>query len=169
MEEYSTLALSTFLPMRIWPEMIFCPSQSWGASGAFNLRMQQARAIDNCVHVAVAHWPMSEISQRSYILDPYGYVLASSQYWGDSVCTAEVDLAAGRTWFARSDRPGPAGQPGYMAGYYPKTIPDQRADLRSVLLAGRRPELYGLIPVQGLFHRMYGPDVQAKMAAPRKE
>lgn len=149
-------------------EIIFCPSQSWGASGQFNLWMQQARAIDNGVFMAVAHFPMSEISQRSYVLDPYGYVLAASQYWSDSVCTAEVDLDAGQTWFARSDTPGTAGRPGYLAAYYPKTLPTKRTDLRAVLLAGRRPELYKVIPEKSLAARMYGEDVQKRMAEPRK-
>ena len=66
-------------------EIIFCPSQSWGASGQFNLWMQQARAIDNAVYMAAAHFPMSDVSQRSYVIDPYGYPLAASHYWRDSV------------------------------------------------------------------------------------
>lgn len=149
-------------------EIIFCPSQSWGPSGQFNLWMQQARAIDNGVWIAAAHLPMSEISQRSYVLDPYGYIQAASRYWTDSVCTAEIDLDAGPTWFARSDKPGRAGQPGYLAGYYPKTIPERRDDLRSVLLAGRRPELYKVIPTGSLVGRMYSEEVQKRMSEPRQ-
>ena len=148
-------------------EIIFCPSQSWGASGQFNLWLQQARAIDNGVWIAAAHLPMSEISQRSYVLDPYGFVQAASRYWTDSVCTAEVDLDAGPIWFARSDKPGRAGQPGYLAGYYPRTIPERRDDLRSVLLAGRRPELYKAIPEKTLAGRMYPEEVQKRMSEPR--
>ena len=148
-------------------EIIFCPSQSWGASGQFNLWMQQARAIDNGIWMAAAHLPMSEISQRSYVLDPYGYILAASRYWTDSVCTAEIDLDAGPIWFARSDTPGRAGQKGYLAGYYPKTIPEKRTDLRSVLLAGRRPELYKSIPEKTLADRIYSEDVQQRMSEPR--
>jgi len=148
-------------------EIIFCPSQSWGPSGQFNLWMQQARAIDNGVWMAAAHLPMSEISQRSYVLDPYGYILAASRYWCDSVCTAEIDLDAGPIWFASSDSPGRAGQKGYLAGYYPKTIPDKRTDLRSVLLSGRRPELYKSIPEKTLANRIYSEDVQERMSEPR--
>ncbi|MBL7044809.1 MAG: carbon-nitrogen hydrolase family protein, partial [Pirellulaceae bacterium] len=148
-------------------EIIFCPSQSWGPSGQFNLWMQQARAIDNGVWMAVAHLPMSEISQRSYVLDPYGYILAASRYWCDSVCTADIDLDASPIWFARSDTPGRAGQRGYLAGYYPKTIPEKRSGFRSVLLAGRRPELYRSIPEKSLAHRMYPEEVQKRMSEPR--
>jgi predicted amidohydrolase len=147
-------------------EIIFCPSQSWGPSGQFNLWMQQARAIDNGVWMAAAHLPMSEISQRSYILDPYGYILAASRYWCDSVCTADIDLDASPIWFARSDTSGRAGQKGYLAGYYPKTIPEKRSDLRSVLQAGRRPELYKSIPEKTLAGRIYSEDVQRRMSEP---
>jgi predicted amidohydrolase len=148
-------------------EIIFCPSQSWGPSGQFNLWMQQARAIDNGVWIAAAHLPMSEISQRSYVLDPYGYIQAASRYWSDSVCTAEIDLDAGPLWFAQSDKPGRAGQPGYLAGYYPQTVPERRDDLRSVLLAGRRPELYQAIPEKSLAGRIYSEEVQKRMSEPR--
>jgi predicted amidohydrolase len=148
-------------------EIVFCPSQSWGASGLFNLWMQQARAIDNRLFMATAHFPMSDFSQRSYVIDPYGFVLAASQYWSDSVCTAEVDLDAGQTWFARSDKPGSAGKQGYLAGYYPKTIPEKRDDFRAVLLAGRRPELYSVIPQKTLADRQPTEEVTKKMSEPR--
>ncbi len=134
----------------------------------FNLWIQQARAIDNGVTMAAAHFPMSDASQRSYVIDPYGYIQAASQYWCDSVCTAEVDLDAGRTWFARSDKPGTAGQKGYMAGYYPKTIPDKRTDFRAVLLAGRRPELYKAIPEKTLADRQISEEVFKRMTEPRE-
>jgi predicted amidohydrolase len=148
-------------------ELILCPSQSWGPSGQFNLWMQQVRAIDNGVYMAAAHLPMSDISQRSYVLDPYGHILAATEYWRDSVCTAQVDLDAGRIWFARTDQPGTAGKPGYLAAYYPPTVPEKRADLRAVLWAGRRPELYGPIVEKTLASRAIPEATWEKMNEPR--
>lgn len=150
-------------------EIIFCPSQSWGASGVFNLWMQQARAIDNGVFMAAAHLPMSEISQRSYVIDPYGYPLAATGYWSEGVCMADVDLDAGRVWFARSDKPGTAGRRGYLAGYYPKTVPERRTDFRQVLLAGRRAELYKSIVDKTLADRQTPEQVQKKMSEPKEK
>ena len=147
-------------------EIIFCGSQSWGPSGTFNLWMQQARAIDNRVYMATAHFPMSEISQRSYIIDPYGYILGGSQYWRNCVVTSEVDLDAPRIWFARSDTPGTAGRKGYLSGYYPRVIPDKRTDFRSVLFAGRRPELYRPIVEQTLADRAIPEETKRRMGAP---
>jgi predicted amidohydrolase len=149
-------------------ELIACPSQSWGPSGTINFWMQQARAIDNGVVMAAAHLPMSDVGQRSYVVDPYGQVLAASSYWSDSVCTAEVDLDAGGVWFARASTPGTSGQPGYMAAYYPRTIPNKRTHFREVLLAGRRPELYKAIVEKSLADRHYSEEVEKRMGLPRE-
>lgn len=148
-------------------EIILCGSQSWGASGQFNLYMQQARAIDNAVYMATTHYPTSDISQRSYVIDPYGYPLAATQYWQDSVVSANADLDAGRIWFVHSDTPGSAGKKGYLAGYYPKTIPEKRTDFRAVLFAGRRPELYRAIVEKTLAGRDVPPETSKKMDNPR--
>jgi predicted amidohydrolase len=149
-------------------ELIVCPSQSWGPSGTINLWMQQARAIDNRVFMAAAHLPMSDACQRSYVLDPYGQTLAASAYWTDSICTADVDLDSSGVWFARSDKLGRAGKPGYLAAYYPKTVPDKRTNFRAVLLAGRRPELYKAILEKSLADRHYTENVETRMASPRQ-
>ena len=149
-------------------EIICCPSQSWGPSGTINLWMQQVRAIDNRVVMAAAHFPMSDHSQRSYVIDPYGFMLAASSYWSDSVCTADVDLDAGGVWFAQSNVPGRSGQKGYLAGYFPKTIPEKRTDLRRVLLDGRRPELYKAITEKTLADRHTTDEVDKKMTTPRE-
>jgi predicted amidohydrolase len=148
-------------------EIILCGSQSWGASGQYNQWMQQARAIDNAVYMAVAHYPTSEVSQRSYVVDPYGYPMVASKYWSDSVFSADVDLDAGQVWFAHSDAPGTAGRKGYLAGYFPKTIPEKRTDFRSVLFAGRRPELYRPIVEKTLADRDVSPEISKKMTEPR--
>jgi predicted amidohydrolase len=87
-------------------EIIFCGSQSWGASGTSNRWMNQVRAIDNADYLANAHFPFSDIGQQSYVIDPYGQILAGTPYAQEAVITTEVDLDAGQTWFARSSTPG---------------------------------------------------------------
>lgn len=150
-------------------EIILCGSQSWGPSGRYNLWLQQARAVDNALYMATAHFPFSDIAQRSYVIDPYGFILAGSAYACDSVATAEVDLDAGRVWFARSDTPGAAGRPGYLSAYYPKTIPDKRDDWRAVLFAQRRPELYRSIVEKTLAERRIPDELMDRMNRPRQE
>ena len=91
-------------------ELVFCGSQSWAASGEYNLWMQQTRAVDNGLCMAAVHFPYSDVSQRSYVIDSYGYPVAATEYLRSSVATAEIDLDAGQIWFARSDKPGLRGQ-----------------------------------------------------------
>jgi predicted amidohydrolase len=148
-------------------EIVFCPSQSWGPSGVFNRWMQETRALDNGVWMAAAHFPMSDISQRSYVIDPYGHVVTATPYWSEGVATTEVDLDAGRVWFARTNKPGPAGKSGYLHAYYPKFIPEKRADFRTVLFAGRRPELYGPIIEKTLADRDTPQELKERMGVPR--
>ncbi|MBI5684949.1 MAG: carbon-nitrogen hydrolase family protein [Verrucomicrobia bacterium] len=148
-------------------EIVFCPSQSWGPSGVFNRWMQEARALDNSVWMAAAHFPMSDISQRSYVIDPYGHVVSATPYWSEGVATTEIDLDAGRVWFARSDKPGPAGKPGYLHAYFPKFVPERRTDFRAVLFAGRRPELYSPIIEKTLADRDTPLDLKDRMGVPR--
>ena len=148
-------------------EIILDGAQSWGPSGQINLWWQQARALDNAVYLATAHFPFSDIAQRSYVLDPYGYPLAASQYLCDSVFTADVDLDAGRIWFAPSDKPGSAGRKGYLSAYYPQTIPEKRTDFRAVLFAGRRPELYRPIVERTLADRDFPDELKDRMGMPR--
>lgn len=147
-------------------ELILCGSQSWGASGSFNRWMQQVRAIDNGLYMATAHFPMSDISQRSYVIDTYGHLLAASSYWANSAFSADIDLDAPHVWFAESDQIGAAGKPGYLAGFYPETVPQKRDDLRAVLFAGRRPELYGPIVEKSLADRGISEEVWEKMSSP---
>lgn len=149
-------------------EIILYSSQAWGPSGQVHLEMECTRALDNRVYLVAAHFPQSEASQRSSIIDPYGQPLARAEYWRDSVATADVDLDAEHVWFARSKQPGGAGKSGYMAGYYPEFQPEQRSDLRTVLFAQRRPELYEAITSQSLASRDMPAAVEAKMNAPKK-
>lgn len=148
-------------------EIVFCPSQSWGASGVFNRWMQESRALDNGVWMAAAHFPMSDVSQRSYVIDPYGQVMTATPYWSEGVATTEIDLDAGRVWFAHSDRPGRAGQKGYLHAYYPKFIPERRSDFRAVLFAGRRPELYRPIIEATLAGRDTSEALKDRMGVPK--
>jgi len=109
------------------------------------------------------------VSQRSYVIDPYGYPLAATPYWCDCVATADVDLDSPRVWFARSNTPGAAGRNGYLAAYYPKTIPDKRTDFREVLMAGRRPELYRPIVEKTLADRHFTDEAWQALGRARKD
>ena len=108
--------------------------------------MLRARAIDNGVWVACAHWPTSDPSLRSLIIDPYGQVMASSTFEGEGIITYDINLDKQRVYYAGQKteqvKPGAAGIPSYFSD----NMPDQRWGWREMMLKARRPELYGILP-----------------------
>lgn len=127
-------------------ELIVDASQMWGASGRTNETMLRARALDNGVWLACAHWPTSDPSLRSLIIDPYGQVMASSTFEEEGLIAYDVNLDRGRGYYAGEKKvqvqPGDSGIPSYFSN----DLPDQLGGWREMLLAARRPELYGVLP-----------------------
>ena len=124
-------------------EIIFDPSQHWGANGRTNLTLIRDRCIENGVFFACAHWNSSDVGLRTYILDPYGFVLAASRPLEDGVCYADIDLSKGKLHYA-GQRPEElsVGSPP-MGLYQSATMPEQYRGEREMLFRQRRPELYG--------------------------
>jgi predicted amidohydrolase len=127
-------------------ELIIDGSQMWGASGRTNETMLRARAIDNGVWVACAHWPTSDPSLRSLIIDPYGQVIASSTFEQEGIISYDINLDRQRVYYAGQKaeqvKPGETGIPSYFSD----NMPDQRWGWREMMLKARRPELYGILP-----------------------
>ncbi|MBU0607502.1 MAG: carbon-nitrogen hydrolase family protein [Armatimonadetes bacterium] len=127
-------------------ELIIDGSQMWGASGRTNETMLRARAIDNGVWVACAHWPTSDPSLRSLIIDPYGQIMASSAFEEEGIITYDINLDRQRVYYAgqkaQQATPGTAGIPSYFSD----NLPDRQWGWRDMMLANRRPELYGILP-----------------------
>ncbi len=127
-------------------EIILDPSRMWGASGRTNETMLRARAIDNGVWVACAHWNHSDPSLRSLIIDPYGQIVTASDFQQDGIVYHDIDLDRHRVYYAglmpEQAQPGDSG----LAAYYLGNLPEQREGWRDMIFAARRPELYGIIP-----------------------
>jgi hypothetical protein len=118
----------------------------WGASGRTNETMLRARAIDNSVWLACAHWPTSDPSLRSLIIDPYGQVMASSTFEEEGIISYDLNLDLKRGYYAGKKaeqvEPGTSGIP----AYYTNNLPDRMPGWRDMLFAARRPELYTILP-----------------------
>jgi hypothetical protein len=127
-------------------EIILDPSRMWGASGRTNETMLRARAIDNGVWVACAHWNHSDSSLRSVIIDPYGQVVAASDFQQDCIIYHDIDLDRQRVYYEGMAPDQPALGESGVAAYYLGTLPQQQEGWRDMLFAARRPELYGIIP-----------------------
>lgn len=127
-------------------EIIIDASQMWGASGRTNETLLRARAIDNGVWLACAHWPSSDPSLRSLIIDPYGQIMVSSTHQPEGLMFLDLDLSRPRVYYAgHKANQTPRGETG-IPSYYTGDLPDIREGWREWLFAARRPELYGLLP-----------------------
>jgi predicted amidohydrolase len=138
-------------------ELILDPSQMWGPNGRVNETLLRARAIDNGVWVACAHWNSSDPSLRSLIVDPYGQVMAASKFQQEGVFWVDLDFDNKRVYYegkkAEQPKRGETGIP----SYYTEDIPEQKPGWREMMLARRRPELYGIIPTVNEVTMKYRP------------
>ena len=136
-------------------ELILDPSQMWGPDGARNELLIRARAVDNGVYIACAHWNTSDPGLRSVIVDPYGGLIASSSYQTRGVIFADIDFSIPKVYYAglspKQPQPGPADIPNYFTTDLPQAFPGWR----DMIFANRRPELYGIIPTENDITRRY--------------
>ena len=136
-------------------EILIDASQMWGASGRTNETLLRARAVDNAVWIACAHWPSSDASLRSLIVDPYGQIMAASEFQKAGIIHYDIDLDDRRVHYAgmkkEQPKPGAKGIP----SYFKTNIPEQRTGWRDMLFRARRPELYGIIPTVNEVTRRY--------------
>ncbi|OGV68770.1 MAG: hypothetical protein A3K19_24180 [Lentisphaerae bacterium RIFOXYB12_FULL_65_16] len=138
-------------------EILIDGSMMWGASGSTNQTMLRARAIDNAVWLACAHWPSSDASLRSLIIDPYGQVMSSSPFQKESLIHFDINLDDPRVHYA--GRKTEQATPGKtdIPSYYTDNMPEQRPGWRDMVFGARRPELYGIIPTVNDVIRRYRP------------
>ena len=139
-------------------EIIFDPSQHWGADGRNNELMLRARAIDNGCWVACAHWNSSDPGFRSLIIDPYGYVMAASHFQQEGVVFVDIDFEQQKVYYAGRKDPQPQRGDTDIAAYVTGDVPQQRAGWRDFIFARRRPKLYGIIPTTNEVIMRYRPD-----------
>ncbi len=139
-------------------EIIFDPSQMWGASGESNEMLLRARAIDNGAWMACAHWVTSDPGLRSVIIDPYGKVRAASAFQDEGVIAVDIDFDEQKVYYAgmKAQQPTP-GESG-IESYYRADMPEQREGWREMIFENRRPELYGIIPSHNPVTMQYRPE-----------
>lgn len=127
-------------------EIILDPSRMWGGDGHNNELMLRARAVDNGCWVACSHWNSSDPGLRSVIVDPYGCVMAASKYQESGAIGVDIDFDVQKVYYAgRKPKQAKRGT-NHVTAYINEDIPEQIPGWRSMILARRRPELYGILP-----------------------
>jgi predicted amidohydrolase len=129
-------------------DIMFDLTQDWGPDAIHRNLRNLSRCMDagffrvECTHAS------SEAQHRSAIVEPSGVPVAQSAYLGNGIVTAAVDLdhdrprRYAREWTER--KPG-----GYLPEYQDTQMPKECNDLRETIIKQRRPELYGVLWVEG--------------------
>lgn len=136
-------------------EIIIDGSQMWGASGRTNETMLRARAADNAVWLACAHWPTSDPSLRSVIIDPYGQVMVSSSFEPEGIVSYDINLDLPRYYYAGKKAEQAEVGSSSIPASYTDNMPDRFPGWREMLFAARRPELYSILPTETDWSRRY--------------
>ncbi|MBI3923461.1 MAG: carbon-nitrogen hydrolase family protein, partial [Armatimonadetes bacterium] len=139
-------------------ELILDPSQHWGADGENNELMLRARACENGVWVACAHWNTSDPGLRSLIVDPYGYVMAASHFQQEGVVYTDINFDDTKVFYAgrKAEQPTPGAD--NIPSYFTGDLPEQRPGWRDMILSRRRPELYSILPTINEVIMKYRPE-----------
>ena len=125
-------------------DILFTPTQSWGADALFRDLRDISRAMDTGMFLVEATHPATEVRHRSLIIEPTGVVVRRSRYRVPDVFCQEVDLDHDRPLrYVR--RYKPHEPKGYLPEYQPTRLPEAANDLRETILRQRRPELYQVL------------------------
>jgi predicted amidohydrolase len=122
-------------------DLMLFPTQDAGPYTEHTRLRDAHRCIDNGYFLLRAAGPTRQSDHRAYIMDPWGFVLAATQYRANNPpIIAELQLdnrPKYYEWPPDVTRTGPYPDP-YKRGIQPVA----KGDLRAVLLQCRRPELY---------------------------
>lgn len=136
-------------------ELILDPSLMWGPDGRTNETLLRARAIDNGVWVACAHWNASDPKLRSVIADPYGQIVSASGHQQDGIIHYDVDFRQRRIYYAGDAPRQPRSRQRSLAAYRSEQLPQQKSGWQEMIFSRRRPELYEIIPTDNEVVRQY--------------
>ena len=114
----------------------------WGPDGATNERLLRARAADNGVWMACAHWNSSDPGLRSLIVDPYGQVMTSSKFQTNDIIFYDIDFDQKRVYYSGSISADGGNPKSPLAEYHAKKVPEKQDGWQEMIFSRRRPELY---------------------------
>jgi len=122
-------------------DLMLFPTQDAGPYTEHTRLRDAHRCVDNGYFLLRAASPTGQTDHRTYIMDPWGMVLGASQYRTNNppvVATLQLDNRPRYYEWPESIRRAGSYPDPYKRGAHPVA----QGDLRAVILACRRPELY---------------------------
>ncbi len=142
-------------------DLMLLPTQDAGPFSDHTRIRDLSRCIDNGYFLLRASCGTRQTDHRAYIADPWGFVLAASQYAADNapvIATLRLDNRPKYyEWPEAVRKAGPYPDPvirgvpreRFDQMYSGRNHPEAKGDLRAVLIRCRRPELYRPRPEAG--------------------
>ncbi|MEN6548329.1 MAG: carbon-nitrogen hydrolase family protein, partial [Armatimonadia bacterium] len=125
-------------------DIMFDLTQDWGPDAIHRNLRNISRCMDGQFFRVECTHKTSEPQHRSAIVDPSGVPVAQSEYLGNGIVTALVDLDNDRPRrYSREWKVREVG--GYLPEYQDAQMPTEYNDLRETVNKQRRPELYGAL------------------------
>lgn len=116
--------------------VVFSQNQAWGFdSVAINDIHFKAFAIENCYYVVHSNFATSQVSHRSMVIDPTGYIICAAGYDTEQVLRCELDLS-----MVEKKRHYIFEKGGVI----------RAEDFKERLLKGRRVNLYTMLTASGM-------------------
>ena len=116
--------------------VIFAQNQAWGFdSVAINDIHFKAFAIENCYYVVYSNFATSQMSHRSMIIDPSGYIISATDYDTEQILRCELDLS-----LVENKRHYIFEKGGVICA----------EDFKKRLIEGRRPKIYTMLTSIGM-------------------
>ncbi|NLY18327.1 MAG: carbon-nitrogen hydrolase family protein [Clostridiaceae bacterium] len=111
--------------------VVFAQNQAWGFdSVAINDIHFKAFAIENCYYLVHSNFATSQVSHRSMVIDPAGYIICATDYDTEQILRCELDLSLVEN------------KKHYI---FEKGGVVRAEDFKKRLFDGRRPKLYTML------------------------
>jgi len=125
-------------------DIMFDLTQDWGPDAIYRDLRNISRCMDYQFFRVEATHSTTEAMHRSMICEPTGVLVAQTEYRGNGLVSAVVDLDHDRPQrYVRNWKPHTPG--GYLPEYQDTELPEARNDLKVTILQQRRPELYQVL------------------------
>jgi len=132
-------------------EIIFHPTFGYGWYESIGEATLRTRANDNSVYIVTSKNYRYNGAGRSSVIDPWGHILADAGYYANRLVWQEIDLDCRKT----------------MPEWSYSTQMSGEADVATLIMMERRPDLYGTLTRPDLAKKLVAPALEKRLELSR--